>query len=481
MSLQVVLVIGTSTPDHMAALKETMGRESHLINAFFLDTLENAMLAIEHLLPDLVFVMADNLLKQATPPPEALYPNQSANIIIDFCRECRETPNLDHRPVLVIQTEAQNEEERIEYLINGADDILTSGMGPEELRVRLLAHLRRNLSLLSHKITRLPGLDVAARIMQRYILQNRLAEETNTDNTAPWALMLMGLDTLGLYTERYGPVPAEQAIRTFGAMLTTLIRPPDFVGHTEADTFMIITHPDRAEKIAAILCRQFDQVVPNFYSESDRKQGYMMVEGESRTSRRVGLLNLSIGIANSQVQPYTNYKIAFTEANQMRLLASQLPQSTWISDRFKLTGGTQATSQAADIAETLNKPPTVLVVESDAALAFLLKTTLEMGGYKVETANNPAEVRELTKTKAIRLVVMDSLILGEPVGWNLCQELKHDNPHTLVILISTLHDRDKAMMVGADLYMPKPFELLPLLNWINRLLPAKPSAAQVEF
>jgi CheY-like chemotaxis protein len=352
----------------------------------------------------------------------------------------------------------------------------------EELRVRLLAHLRRNLALLSHRVTRLPGIDVAARILQRYILQNKLAAEAGTETTAPWALMLIGITTLDLYTQRYGPVPAEQVIRTFGAMLTTLIRPPDFVGHTEADTFMIITHPDRAEKIAAILCRQFDQVVPNFYSETDRKQGFMMFEGDSKASRRVNLLTLSIGVANAQVQPYQTYKSAFTAGNEMRLLARQIPQSTWISDRFKLTGAPVSGGNAtAEVVESLSRPPTVLVVESDAALAFLLKTTLEMGGYIVETANSPAEVRELAQSKPIRLVVMDSVILGEPVGWNLCQELKHAIPNVLVIFTSTVHDRDKAMLVGADLYIPKPFDLLPLLNWIHRLLPAKPEHAMVEF
>ena len=39
-----------------------------------------------------------------------------------------------------------------------------------------------------------------------------------------------------------------------------------------------------------------------------------------------------------------------------------------------------------------------------------------------------------------------------------------------IISISTLHDREKSLSAGADVYLPKPFELSSLFNWVDYFL-----------
>jgi DNA-binding response OmpR family regulator len=434
MSFQLILLVGPN-PEQAPPLQDALETQT-IVGCHQTDTLAAAKVLMSEILPDLILLFADAL--------EAFGEDVNA-----FCLALRES-SLDHRPTVVVLTEALQEEQRIAYLMSGADDILPSHLSIEELRVRLLVHLRRNLDTLSNRTTHLPTLVLSVKVLQRRMNQS-----------LPWALLLIELNSLETYTEIYGQIPGDQVLRTFGAMLAALILPPDFIGQTETNRFVVLTHPDKAEKIAAMLCRQFETVTPNFYSEKDKKRGYMVSAVDERVSRRVRLLSLSIGIVTSQTHPYETYQAAFTAASEMLALAKRTPANSWVSGRLKLTG-----SQKSPQAENQS----ILVIESDAALAFLLKTTLEMQHFEVETVSHVGGAREVLASKPVHLVLIDAVIHGEEQGWTFCQEIKTEFPQTRVIFISSLHDRERALGAGADLYLPKPFELIPLFSWIDRIL-----------
>jgi DNA-binding response OmpR family regulator len=437
MSLQLILMLGKDTAQ-IEPMRTTLEEES-IIGCQVLDSLENAVETAELLLPDLLLIFADSL--------EAEGENVNA-----FCLKIRER-FIEYRPVIVVYTAAEDEIQRIDYLRDGADDTMSSSVSFEEARIRLLVQLRRNLEILSHRFTRIPGLILSAKFLQRHINLGQ-----------GWAFLLVELDAFEEYVEVYGQIPGEQVLRTFGAMMGAAVLPPDFIGHLEANVFSVVTTPEKSEKIAALLCQQFESVTPNFYSESDQQRGYLVSVVDERVSRRVGLLSLSIGIVSSQTRSYDSYKAAITAANDMKCLAKMKQGNHWVSERLQLTGTQSAvnTVSPSDLS--------ILIVESDAALAFLLKTTLEMEAYSVDAVGDISEATRLLEQKAYHLVLMDSLIQGEALGWELCQTIKAKYPHVFVVFISTLHDRDMALGAGADMYMPKPFELVPLFTWIYRLM-----------
>jgi len=445
MSLQVVMIVG---PDPTVAnnLMAKLSEES-LVECIHLNTLEESRNLIDAVLPDLILLFADSL--------EAKEEN-----VNEFCRTLRErtlTEQTESKPVVIVQTQAQDEDKRIQYMLDGADDTLSTGLSPEELRVRILVQLRRNINTLSNNITLLPGLELASKVLQRKINLKKLYTE------ASWSMLLIQLDQFEVYNEVYGYFGGNQVLRTFAVMLSNLVAAPDLIGHSsETDTFIIISTPDRAEKLARLLCRQFNDVAPNFYSEKDKKLGYIVAVDEHKVSRRVPLLSLSIGIINSETQHYDSYKAAFNAGMDMKAMARLSPGNHWVSDKFKLTG-TKICQQEALIKR-------ILVVESDAALAFLLKTTLEMQHYDVHAVGTVEEATELLAAQPVHLVLMDALINDEEKGWDLCQQVKSNYPETTVIFISTVHDRERALNVGADLYLPKPFELVSLFTSIDRAL-----------
>jgi DNA-binding response OmpR family regulator len=140
--------------------------------------------------------------------------------------------------------------------------------------------------------------------------------------------------------------------------------------------------------------------------------------------------------------------------------------SSWVSDHIKLTGEPCGSGLSKD----LPVQSRILVIESDAALAFLLKTTLEMQGYVVDTVSTSQDALGLMDLHAVHLVLMDALINDEETGWELCRVLKARCAALRIVFTSTVHNREKALDAGADLYLPKPFELVTLFLWIERLL-----------
>ncbi|WP_373532777.1 response regulator [Vampirovibrio sp.] len=440
---QVILFVGKPPQHDAQAMMQDFGHEN-MLTLLQSDTLGEDGAAIQPLLetvmPDLICVFADELEAHGQP-------------VLAFCAQLREQ-GLKYRPILVVQSEG-DEQQRIQYLIQGADDIFGPHLSAEEFRIRLLVHLRRNLDFTANEISQLPGLQFTNKIVQRRLNQHK-----------PVALLTIELDYFEVYSEVYGDLPARQVLKSVAAMLSRIVIMPDFISHSDENHFVIATHPDKADKIAALACRQFETVAPNFYSEKDRKQGYMVSVIADNISRRVPLLSLSIGIASTETQPFDSFMSLFNASQQMKTLARMRPGSGWQSDRLRLAGSQEAVS--------LSVKPGILVMETDAALAYLLKTTLEMEGYTVDLASNPEDARvrlsERPDHQGFRLVILDALVNEAETGLRLAEEIRQRYPAIIIICASSLHNRQRVLQAGVDLYLPRPFELSSLFSWIHRLL-----------
>lgn len=439
---QVLLFVGQPQTQSVEAIVRAFDDEPLLTSlhspSLGKDTAE-VLECVDQVYPDLIYVFADAL-------------EAAGEDVLDFCRRLRAS-GIKYRPVLIVQS-AEPEEKRIQYLIHGADDILSTDVSLEEFKIRVLAHLRRNLEGMANEITMLPGLSLSAKVVQR-----RLNREE------PVALLVAELNHFDVYSEIYGELPARQVLKTVAAVLGRLVVMPDFVSQTDENHFIVATQPDKAEKLASLICRQFETVSPNLYSEKDRKQGYMVSVVADNVSRRVPLISLGIGIASTQSQPVDSFTALFNAAQQMKELAKMSLGCHWLSDRLRLSGSASA---------PMERKPGVLVLETDAALAYLLKTTLEMEGYEVDVASGVDDARAVLAEKhdvrAPDLLILDALINGDASGLTLAGEVHARYPGLRIICTSSLHNRQQVLQAGVDLYLPKPFELSSLFSWIHRLL-----------
>jgi ribonuclease P protein subunit RPR2 len=114
----------------------------------------------------------------------------------------------------------------------------------------------------------------------------------------------------------------------------------------------------------------------------------------------------------------------------------------------------------------------VLLVDDDAGLRALLRTTFDVFDIDVDEAAGADEARESVSANRPDVIVLDVMMPGMD-GIEFCRELKSDREtrEIGVVLLSGTEGgaRIAADAAGAEAYVPKPFSPLELLAVVERL------------
>ena len=115
--------------------------------------------------------------------------------------------------------------------------------------------------------------------------------------------------------------------------------------------------------------------------------------------------------------------------------------------------------------------PHLLLVDDDLRILELLSRYLSDHGYRVTTANSAAEARSRLSGISFDLLVLDVMMPGE-TGLDLARSIRIDSNVPILMLTarSEADDRIAGLEVGADDYVPKPFEPRELLLRIGNIL-----------
>jgi DNA-binding response OmpR family regulator len=134
------------------------------------------------------------------------------------------------------------------------------------------------------------------------------------------------------------------------------------------------------------------------------------------------------------------------------------------------------------------KSPSLLVVDDDPAILELLRFNLTKAGYRLLTAATGREATLILETSHPDLVVLD-LMLPDLSGFDICRRLRERSKAPVIILSARYQesDRVRALEVGADDYMTKPFSPRELLARVKAHLrrwgwqsPPAPGGARLE-
>lgn len=115
--------------------------------------------------------------------------------------------------------------------------------------------------------------------------------------------------------------------------------------------------------------------------------------------------------------------------------------------------------------------PHILIVDDDKGLQETLGDFLEFEGYRISTAGNVAEARSLLLERPADLVLLDLNMPGGD-GLTYAAELRAGSDVPIIMMSGKgeMIDRVVGLEVGADDYLPKPFELRELLARVRALL-----------
>ncbi len=135
----------------------------------------------------------------------------------------------------------------------------------------------------------------------------------------------------------------------------------------------------------------------------------------------------------------------------------------------------------------------ILVVDDDPKMRELLRRYLTDNQFEVSLAQDAAAMNRLMLREPFDLIVLDLMMPGED-GLSVVRRLRGANDRTPIIMLTAKGDdidRIVGLEVGADDYLPKPFNPRELLARIHAVLrrrppPEAPGApttepAEVEF
>jgi two-component system phosphate regulon response regulator OmpR len=117
----------------------------------------------------------------------------------------------------------------------------------------------------------------------------------------------------------------------------------------------------------------------------------------------------------------------------------------------------------------------ILVIDDDMRLRALLERYLVEQGYIVRSAANFEQMNRLMEREHFHLLVLDLMLPGED-GLSICRRLRQQNNEVPIIMLTAKGDevdRIIGLEMGADDYLPKPFNPRELLARIRAVLRRK--------
>ena len=383
-------------------------------------TLKDAVALVQESEPDLI-IISDSIDEDLS----------------NFCEKIR-TLTYNTRPTIIALSKSADTADRIKVLASGADDFLSEPVNIEEFKMRIKAHLRRDIESNLNNVTLLPNKKYVYKAIRRLLhSENKLA------------ILLAGIENLDNYKSVYSDIAGDKLLQTFAAITKSALDANDFLGQLDDKNFVIITNPYSAEKMAAFLTFAFDTVTPKFYSEQDVRRGYTLLDGDRKAGMRANFVSVLIGGILDNYESISGVDGLLEKLFAIKKIARIPSGSNYAIDRIKLTG------ENSVITPEINR--SVYISEPDEALALLLRTTLELQGYEIcETLDNQPGI-----------VILDSE--DDMSGLKVCKDLKANLNfvNTKIIVTSTVHDKSAILNAGADLYLPKPYEISDLIRWIE--------------
>jgi two-component system, OmpR family, phosphate regulon response regulator OmpR len=124
----------------------------------------------------------------------------------------------------------------------------------------------------------------------------------------------------------------------------------------------------------------------------------------------------------------------------------------------------------------------ILMVDDDLRMRELLQRYLSEQGFDIKTVSDSAEMDALLKTEQFDLFVLDLMLPGED-GLAICRRLRAKNITTPIIMLTARGDevdRIIGLEMGADDYLPKPFNPRELLARINAVMRRHEHSPQLD-
>jgi diguanylate cyclase (GGDEF)-like protein len=245
------------------------------------------------------------------------------------CREVKKDLLLRHLPIIMV-TGKGDINDKVGGIDAGADDYVVKPFEPKELLARIRMVLRRTeRDLEANPLTRLPG---------NVSILNELSRRLESKSL--FAVCYIDLDKFKSYNDKYGFEHGDKVIRETARILIRNIQqygdPDDFIGHIGGDDFVIVTIPQLVDNICKKIIADFENTVPSFYNEVDRKNGYIIARDRKGNEQKIPLLSVSIGVVTNEFRKIEHVAQISEIGAELKSYAKSLERSNYVKDKRQL-------------------------------------------------------------------------------------------------------------------------------------------------
>jgi CheY-like chemotaxis protein len=117
--------------------------------------------------------------------------------------------------------------------------------------------------------------------------------------------------------------------------------------------------------------------------------------------------------------------------------------------------------------------PSVLVVDDEPQVVWVLEFSLQGEGYETFSAHDGMEALDQIRRHRPDLMVLD-VMMPRMDGWSVLEALAEmpvaDRPRVIMVTaLASTGDRDRAMRLGAEAFVAKPFDMEHLVGVLQGL------------
>lgn len=242
-------------------------------------------------------------------------------------RELKADHAYGHLPVMLILSNKQVSAMAWDEV--PGDDFVVWPAPPGDLASRLrLCHERAMRDLDANPLTGLPG-----NLTIMHEADRRIAAGTH------FALGYIDLDNFKAYNDKYGFSRGDEVLRMTARVVVNAVRmahnSETYVGHIGGDDFVTMLPSDLVESVCGQICRDFDQIIPNFYDPDDRRAGMIQSVDRQGAERSFPLIACSIAVVDTGSSHIAHLGELSARAAELKKLVKATDGSCYLIDRRK--------------------------------------------------------------------------------------------------------------------------------------------------
>ena len=180
----------------------------------------------------------------------------------------------------------------------------------------------------SNPLTGLPGNLVIEEHLRRLLAKD-----------SAFAVLYIDLNNFKAYNDKYGFEKGDKVLlmtaETLSRSLAREGQGEDFVGHIGGDDFIVITAPERAERIARAIIEIFDAEIQSAYSAEDLARGSIQVKNRKGKMESFPITSIAVAGVTNQYKKFNNYWEIPEVAAELKKVAKQQKGSGFVFDRRK--------------------------------------------------------------------------------------------------------------------------------------------------